>query len=321
MVFRNIALSLVSLAGTYAKNNKRLLVISVVMLMAAAIAVHFGLASFVPVLGAVTILDKFTGPKSGLPPAQPGTAWINKKGPFNEWNLMSLDEFNGMPVQDFGDWYGLGKRIGNAIGHNRWHERIWPAASTIAVSASGYRFFDKKAGDPDTYLDGTAAPVVDDQATNMSDGGRMAKSENLLVYALGIRVNVGHREFGGFTNNRPNTAAVSGTDTSSATAHLEILDRNAIFEFRKGSSNGGELVASGSLFDFPSKGGPGGVASGNTVEGFACNGNGFLSYLDEVVLLDEERQFSVLMKTYTACLSVLNVPIRPILYGALIKTL
>jgi hypothetical protein len=155
----------------------------------------------------------------------------------------------------------------------------------------------------------------------MSDGGRMAKSENLLVYALGIRVNVGHREFGSFTNNRPNTAAVSGTDTSSATAHLEILDRNGIWEFRRGSSSGGELCASGSLFDFPSRGGPGGVASGNTVEGFACNGNGVLNYLDEVVLLDEERQFSVIYKTYTASLSVLNVPIRPILYGVLIKTL
>ena len=267
------------------------------------------------------ILNKFVGPKSMLPPAAPGEVWVNKRGPFNEWNLMTLDYFDGMPVQDFAEYYGLGKRLGNAEGHQRWHERIWPAASTIAVSATGYRFFDKKPGDQDTYLDGSAAPNVDDYATNMGDGGRMAKSENMLVYALGIRVDVGHREFGGFTNNRPNTAAVSATDTSSATAHLMLLDRSAIFEFRQGSSNGGELIKSGSLFDFPALGGPGGVASGNTVEGFACNGNGFLNYLDEVVLLDEGRQFTLLMKTYTAMLSVLNVPIRPILYGVRIKTL
>ena len=300
-------------------NHKRLLIYAVVLLLVGICALHS--PALWPVVGMVTVLDSFTGPKAALPGAPPGTVWVNKKGPFNIWNLSPLTDFDGMPVQDYADWFGMGKRIGNAESHTRWHERIWPAASTILVSAAGYRFFDKKPGDADLYLDGTAAPVVDDQATNMADGGRMAKSENMLVYALGIRVEVGHREFGVFANNRPNTAAVSSIDTSSATAHLMLLNRNAIFTLIKGSGGGGEDVVSGSLFDFPARGGPGGVASGNTVEGFARNGDGFLNFLDEVVLLDEERQFSLLMKTYTAMLSVLNVPIRPILYGSIIRTL
>ena len=271
--------------------------------------------------GEPEVLAKYTGPKVNLPPAEPGTVWVNKKGPVNEWNLIDIREFDGMPTQDFNDYYGLGRRIAKAVSHRRWHERIWPAATTITVAGGPYRFFDKKSGDADTYLDGTAAPVVDDYATNMPDGGRMAANESMLVYALGIRCEVPHREFGGFTNNRPNTAAAEATDNKSATHHLLLLNSGAIFRFIRGSGDGGEQITSGSLFDFPSKGGPGGVASGNTVEGYARNGDGFLEYLDEVVLLQAGRQFSVLMDTYTAMLSVLRVPVRPILYGALIRSL
>jgi hypothetical protein len=267
------------------------------------------------------VLDKYTGPKSGLPAAQPGTVWVNKKGPINEWNLVSILEFDGMPTQDFNDYYGMGRRIANAATHRRWHERIWPAATTITVAGGPYRFFDKKSGDGDSYLDGTAAPVVDDYATNMGDGGRMAANESLLVYALGIRCDTPHREFAAFTNNRPVSAAVTSTDTSSATAHLMLLNDSAVFRLIKGSGDGGEIVTTGSLFDFPSEGGPGGVASGNTVEGFARNGDGFLKYLDEVTLLAAGRQFSVQMQSYAAMLSVLRVPIRPILYGSLIRSL
>jgi hypothetical protein len=267
------------------------------------------------------VLDKFTGPRSQLPPAEPGTVWVNKKGPLNEFNKYALSYFDGMPVQDFGDWYGLGRRIVGADTHTRWHERIWPAATTILVNNDGYRFFDKKSGDADTYLDGTAAPNVDNLATNQNDSGRMSLSENMLVFGVGIAIDIPHREYGGFTNNRPNTAAVTGTDTSSATAHLGIIQSNAVFSLIKGSGDGAKVVTSGRLNRFPSDGGISGVHSGNTVEGLARNGEGFMKPLDEVVLLDEERQFALLMKTYTAMLSVLRVPIRAELYGALIRTM
>jgi hypothetical protein len=101
---------------------------------------------------------------------------------------------------------------------------------------------------------------------------------------------------------------------------LLVLDRGAIFELIRGAGVGAQHLAQGSLFDFPSQGGPGGIASGNTVEGLATNGYGILNYLREVVVLDEGRQFKLTMKTYRALLSVLNVEIRPVLYGTLLRT-
>lgn len=261
-------------------------------------------------------VDKFNGPRSSLPVAPAGSFWVNKVGPNNEWTLSTLDEIDQMPVEDFMRWYGGGKRIAGAVDHQRWHERIHAPATTIAASAQGYDFFGKVPGDTEPSLDGGTTIAIDDYYTNMVEGGKMEKDVTFIVYALGIRVDIPHREFNAFTALQPVSAAVTSTDTSSATAHLLQLDRGAIFTFLKGGGTSAETVAQGSLFDFPSKGGPGGIASGNTVEGVMTNGNGFLNYLDEVVVLDEGRQFKLQMKTYRAMLSVLNVPVRPILYGS-----
>jgi len=263
-------------------------------------------------------MDTFTGPRKNLPAAPPGFVWVNKPGPENTYVLTSFDDVDGMPVEDFMKYYGGGRRIVGGIDHQRWHENIWAPATTIPASAQGIDFFNKVAGDSQKSLDGGTDIIVDDYYTNMVDAGRMEKDATLIVYALGIRVDVPHREFNAFTALQPVSAAVTGTDTSSATAHVLALNRGAIFTLLKGGGTSAEVVAQGSLFDFPSRGGPGGIASGNTVEGFIGNGNGFLNYLDEVVVLDEGRQFKLTMKTYRALLSVLNVAVRPILYGCLV---
>lgn len=267
-------------------------------------------------------MHTFRGPKAALPALGPGSVWVNKPGPENMYIETNIMDFDGMPVEDLMKYYGGGKRIAFAQSHTRWHSRLWPPATTILASAQGYDFFTKKAGDADTSLDGAAlGGGTDDYLTNMADDGRMEKGSTFIVYALGIRCDIPHREFNAFTNLEPVSAAVTATDTSSATAHQLVLNRGAIFDFIRGSGVGAQHLAQGSLFDFPSKDGPGGIASGNTVEGVATNGQGFLNYLDEVVVLDEGRQFKVTMKTYRAMLSVLNVEIRPILYGVLLRTL
>jgi hypothetical protein len=265
-------------------------------------------------------LGKFTGPKNKLEPAPQGAVWVNKPGPLNQWTLLTLDEIDGMPVEDFMKYYGGGKRVAGARDHKRYHSKFWAPATTIAANPAGISFFQTTNGDEETSLDGGTSITVTDYISNMADKGRMELNATFIIYALGIRVDIPHREFNAFSADlQPVSAVVTSTDTSSATAHQLIIDRSAVFELIKGSGVSVDTVAQGSLFDFPSKGGPGGIASGNTVEGVATNGNGFLNYLDEVVVLESGRQFRLLMHTYNAMLNVLNVEVRPILYGALLS--
>lgn len=314
MVVRQIALSLTSLTGTYVNRNKRSIVTALLVLVVVAVAVHFGfLVAVAPfALGAVITQN--------APPLPQGEVWVNKPGAVNDFVRTNIMDFDGMPSEDYFKYFGGGRRIKYAQDHTRWHARLWAPATTITASGQGYDFFQKMAGDSETSLDGGTNLVIDDYLTNMADAGRMEKGSTFIVHAIGIKCIVPHREFNAFTALEPVSAAVTVTDTSSATAHILALDRGAIFEFTRGSGTGRQHLAQGSLLDFPSQGKVGGIASGNTVEGYMSNGEGFVYPLREVIVLDEGRQFKLTMKTYRALLSVLNVEVRPILYGTLIRT-
>lgn len=314
MVYRKIALSLASLTGTYVKRNKSTIVTALVVLVAVAVAANFGLLAAAAPFAVAAVFAQ------SPPQLAPGEVWVNRPGAFNDYVKTPVMDFDGMPTEDYGKFFGLGNRIKFAQDETRWHARLWPPNTTIAASGSGYDFFQKVAGDEEDSLDGGTELVIDDYLTNMPDGGRIEKGSTFIVHAIGIKCIVPHREFNAFTNLEPVSAAVTATDTSSATAHILTLDRGAIFEFTRGSGVGAQHLAQGSLLDFPSQGKVGGIASGNTVEGYMSNGEGFIYPLREVVVLDEGRQFKLKMKTYRAMLSVLNVEIRPILYGTLIRT-
>jgi hypothetical protein len=297
----------------FLKRHRQLFIYAGLLIAAVLCFIHAPQA--LPIVGMAMLVDK-----SNTPPLSGGDVWVNKPGAFDDFVRTNVMDFDGMPTEDYLKYYGAGKRIKFGQDHQRWYARVWAPATTIAANAAGLDFYQKTSGDTEKSLDGGTDVVIDDYYTNMADAGRMEKGSTLIVHAIGIQCNIPHREFAAFTALQPVSAAVTSTDTSSATAHQLIIDRSAIFEFTRGSGVGAQHLVQGSLFDFPSKGGPGGIASGNTVEGLASNGYGWLNYLREVIVLDEGRQFKFSMKTYRAMLSVLNVEIRPILYGTLLRS-
>lgn len=299
----------------YIGNHKSQLILSLLMLVAALVA-HFAFGLDAAAMG-LTFGAVVT---QGAPPLGEGEAWVNRPGALNDFVRTNIMDFDGMPTEDYFKYYGGGRRIKFAQDHTRWHARLWAPNTTIAASGQGYDFFQKMAGDAEKSLDGGTDLVIDDYLSNMADAGRMEKGSTFIVHAIGIKCIIPHREFNAFTGLEPVSAVVTATDTSSATAHILTLDRGAVFEFSRGSGVGAQQLAQGSLLDFPSQGKVGGIASGNTVEGYMSNGEGFVYPLREVIVLDEGRQFRLTMKTYRAMLSVLNVEIRPILYGTLIRT-
>lgn len=271
--------------------------------------------AFALVLGLAAIFTDSAAPLMlmGLVPLMPGQVYVDRPGPGRLYDPTYIQNFDGMTTRDYLKYFKDG--IKNARDHSRVDTRIWAPATTIA--AGTYDFFQTKSGDEEMSLDGGTSITKTDYHTNMQEGGKIEKGASLIVDSLQIEVTIPHREFNAFSADlSPSSAAVTATDTSSATAHMLALDRACIFELWRGQ----KLLAEGTLSDFPAEGGFFGAFGGSTPEGYIQNGFGQAKYLREIVVLDAGYLFKLKMRVLTGILSVLNVEIRPKLCGVLIET-
>lgn len=248
-----------------------------------------------------------------MPAVRAGEVVYDRPGPTPFYEVTNVNNFDGMTSRDYLKYFKDG--IKNARQHQRWDTRIWAPATTIAVGT--YDFFAVSPGADEPSLDGGTVITKTDYLTNMQEGKKLERGSSLIVDSLQIEVVIPHREFNAFSADlSPASAAVTSTDTSSATAHMLALDRAAIFELWRGN----RLLAEGSLSDFPCAGGFFGAFGGATPEGYIQNGLGEPNYLREIIVLQEGYLFKLKMRVLTAILSVLNVEIRPRLCGVLVET-
>lgn len=281
-------------------------------------ALHYAFSALV-VLIAIAIAYFFD--PSGLALAGlallPTQVAVDLPGPMPRIQAANLKDFDGMTMRDYLKYWKDG--IQGAIDHTRYDTRIWAPGTTIAADGAGNAgaFFQKRVGDEELSLDGGTSITKTDYHTNMAEGQKIEKGATLLIDSLQIEVAISHREFNAFTADlSPNTAVVTATDTSSATNHMLLLDRCIIFELWRNK----ELLAEGTLSDFPSAGGFFGSFGGSTPEGYIQNGFGQPNYLRKVLVLEAGYLFTLKTRVLNAITNVLNVEIRAKLSGLKVST-